>query len=707
MLSFCRALWLTGTAVTRGRRRRSLLPMNKARILIVEDEGVVARDLLVQLQELGYEPIADVTRGEEAVALAGKLQPDLVLMDIHLAGQMDGIAAAQTIREQFALPVVFLTAFTGDETLNRAKLAEPFGYIIKPFDERELRTAIEMALYRHQSERRLQQIHEEQATILRTALDGFSIMDEHGRILKVNEAYCRITGYSCEELLRMTIAELDADGSPAEVATRMAAVRRAGSALFERRHRHKGGHAIDIEVSVNYLPEGGGRFFSFVRDITERRQAEAAVRESELRFRTLLQNCVSVAVQGYGPDGTTHYWNVGSEQLYGFTAAEAIGRNLVDLIVSATMRAEVEQAVPQMIASGQPIPPRELVLQHKDGSPITVFSSHAVVRMPGRPAELFCIDMDLTERKRMEQALRASREDLSRAQAVAHIGSWRSDLRRHVLDWSDETYRIFELQPGTPMTPEMFFACVHPEDLELVDSFGPHARLGEFFEFRIIVGGRVKWVRERAEMEFDSAGVPSGVFGTVQDITERKRTEEAVAAAERFARATIDALATHLCVLDENGIILATNRAWDAFVAANPPSAQRVTAGENYLAVCDAVIGPETTEAIAFRGGIRSVLSGEREVFEMEYACHSPTEKRWYVGRATRFAGTGPVRVVVTHDNITDRKLAALQLADRLAELKRWQSVMLDREGRNLELKREVNELLRRLGEPIRYPSQE
>ena len=681
--------------------------MNKARILIVEDEGVVARDLLVQLLELGYEPIADATRGEEAIALAGKLQPDLVLMDIHLAGQMDGITAAQAIREQFALPVVFLTAFTGDETLHRAKLAEPFGYIIKPFDERELRTAIEMALYKPQSERRLQRSFEEQSAILRTALDGFSIADSQGRFLEVNDAYCRLTGYSREELLRMGVTDLEADETPAEVAAHIAGVSRAGGAFFERRHRCKDGRIIEVEISVSYLPAGTGRFFTFTRDITERKRSEAAVRESELRFRTLLQNCVSVAVQGYGADGTTHYWNVGSEQIYGFTADEAIGRSLLDLVVPPGMRSAVERAVPQMIASGQPIPAGELVLQRKDGSPITVFSSHAVVQMPGRPAELFCIDVDLTERKRAEQALLDSQADLSRAQAVAHIGSWRSDLRRHALDWSDETYRIFEIPPGTPMTPEMFFACVHPDDIELVDSFGAHARLGEFFEFRIIVHGRIKWVRERAELECGADGTPSSVFGTVQDISERKHAEDAVAEAERFARATIDALAAHLCVLDETGVIIATNRAWEAFATANPPTSAKVEVGANYLEVCDAVAGAEATEAAAFRDGIRAVLRGERQVFEMEYSCHSPAEKRWHLGRVTRFSGAGPARVVVTHENITDRKLAEVQLAERLAELRRWQSVMLGREGRNLELKREVNELLLRLGEPIRYRSQE
>ncbi len=125
--------------------------MTKLKILIVEDESLVARDIGQQLLELGYEPVAETRRAEDAILLAGQLQPDLVLMDIHLAGEMDGIAAAQIIRDRFSIPVVFLTALASDLIINQAKLAESFGYIVKPFDERELQTVIETALGKHRT----------------------------------------------------------------------------------------------------------------------------------------------------------------------------------------------------------------------------------------------------------------------------------------------------------------------------------------------------------------------------------------------------------------------------------------------------------------------------------------------------------------------------------------------------------------------------
>ena len=126
--------------------------MNKPRILIVEDEVVVAMDLGQQVLALGYEPVAETRTGEEASLLAGQLQPDLVVMDINLAGEMDGIAAAEVIRNRFSIPVVFLTAFTNNVFVSRAKLAEPLGYISKPFQKKELRTVIEKALCKHPTE---------------------------------------------------------------------------------------------------------------------------------------------------------------------------------------------------------------------------------------------------------------------------------------------------------------------------------------------------------------------------------------------------------------------------------------------------------------------------------------------------------------------------------------------------------------------------
>ncbi len=118
----------------------------RPRIFIVEDESIVARDIRQQLEKLGYEVVANTRRGEDAIQLTGKLSPDLVLMDIELAGRMKGTEAAQVIMEQFGIPLVFLTANADMETMQSAKEVKPHGYILKPFSEEELQKAVCKAL---------------------------------------------------------------------------------------------------------------------------------------------------------------------------------------------------------------------------------------------------------------------------------------------------------------------------------------------------------------------------------------------------------------------------------------------------------------------------------------------------------------------------------------------------------------------------------
>ena len=124
----------------------------KPKILIVEDEAIVAADLEDRLAQLGYHVVGAASSAAEAMQLAATTAPDLVLMDIMIKGELDGTQTAQLLRQKHHVPVIYLTAFSNDSTLERAKSAEPFGYLLKPFNERELRTNIEMALYKHRME---------------------------------------------------------------------------------------------------------------------------------------------------------------------------------------------------------------------------------------------------------------------------------------------------------------------------------------------------------------------------------------------------------------------------------------------------------------------------------------------------------------------------------------------------------------------------
>ncbi len=175
--------------------------MTRAQILVVEDEALVARGIQEKLQTLGYDVPAVVDSGADAVQLAGKLQPDLVLMDIRLMGEMDGIEAAGEIRDRFDIPVIYLTAYSDDETLQRAKITEPFGYIVKPFRAGELHSLVEMGLYRHSIEQRLRESEARYRSVVEDQTEFIVRWLPDGAQTFVNRSYCSYFGMSQDEAL--------------------------------------------------------------------------------------------------------------------------------------------------------------------------------------------------------------------------------------------------------------------------------------------------------------------------------------------------------------------------------------------------------------------------------------------------------------------------------------------------------------------------
>lgn len=160
--------------------------MTNTRIMIVEDESIVAMDIEIRLKRMGYAVVRRATSGTEAVQQALVLRPDLILMDIRLQGGIDGIEAATRIRAQHNIPIVYLTAYSDSETLKRAKITEPSGFLIKPFDERELHSVIEMALYKNSMEAKLFQQTKQLQTIVNTLPEGIFLLDADGEIMLAN-----------------------------------------------------------------------------------------------------------------------------------------------------------------------------------------------------------------------------------------------------------------------------------------------------------------------------------------------------------------------------------------------------------------------------------------------------------------------------------------------------------------------------------------
>ncbi len=190
------------------------------RLMVVDDEAVITTQLEERLQSMGYDVIGTASSGEESVCMARELGPNLILMDIVMGGKLDGIDAAKEIKEDMDIPIIFLTAYADDKYIERAMPVGPFGYIVKPFRENELRANIEIALYRKELERKQKQT-EERIRRLFFAIEHnpymILIMDDKGNIEFINNKFAKITDYSSNEIVGKDIRYLQSDKTSAEV----------------------------------------------------------------------------------------------------------------------------------------------------------------------------------------------------------------------------------------------------------------------------------------------------------------------------------------------------------------------------------------------------------------------------------------------------------------------------------------------------------
>jgi len=162
--------------------------MLKINVLVVEDESIVSKDIQHSLGKLGYQVAGAAATGEKAIELARSERPDIVLMDIMLKGEMNGVEAAEIVRRELKIPVIFLTAYADEATLSKAKITEPYGYIIKPFKEIDLQTSIEMAIYKHQKEMELEKERDLLFSLVENKdshNDGFIFVKAHSKLIKL------------------------------------------------------------------------------------------------------------------------------------------------------------------------------------------------------------------------------------------------------------------------------------------------------------------------------------------------------------------------------------------------------------------------------------------------------------------------------------------------------------------------------------------
>jgi PAS domain S-box-containing protein len=273
-----------------------------------------------------------------------------------------------------------------------------------------------------------------------------------------------------------------------------------------------------------------------LNDITERKSAERNlleekkhVEESEARFRNLMENIDTVAVQGYGPEGITRFWNKASEKLYGYTQQEAIGSNLLDLIIPSEMKAEVSKAMHKMSESGEPISSGELLLKHKDGSPVSVISHHEIVKVPGHAQELFCLDVDISERKKAEEEIKKTGQYYQALIEKASDGIALIGTEGNFKYISPAAKKMFGYLQ-TDQVSDNPADYTHPDDLQMVLS-----ELGKILEdpaysptleYRFVdKSGHWHWVETTFSNLLANPSLESIVLN-FHDITERKLMED-------------------------------------------------------------------------------------------------------------------------------------------------------------------------------------
>jgi PAS domain S-box-containing protein len=359
--------------------------------------------------------------------------------------------------------------------------------------------------------------------------DPLFLMNTKGEVLRCNQAFARHIQKPFTEIIHLPYKELIPSGAEyiEKCFLSMQKTHNRETTIFQTKDKWFN-ITLDPTLDEDNKLIGGVCILS---DITDKILAERELQESLSKYRSLFSNMMEGFAyhevlfddQGRAIDYVFLEVNDAFEKLTGLKREDVIGRRVTEVIPG------IENDLADWIGIYGRIALTGEQLRFENYSEFLRrwYSISAFSPQKGYFAAVF---EDITERKKAEVALSESQADLNRAQIVANTGSWRLDVRRNELLWSDENHRIFGIPKGTPMTYETFLGIVHPDDREYVDQKWTAALRGEHYdiEHRIVVGDTVKWVRERAELEFDKEGSLRGGFGTTQDITVRKRMEGAL-----------------------------------------------------------------------------------------------------------------------------------------------------------------------------------
>ena len=533
------------------------------KILIVDDEVIIAEDLKQRLTGLGYTVTGTAVSAAKAFEAIGRERPDLILMDIVLAGETDGIEAAETVREEFDLPVVFITAYADQGRLERAKLILPFGYILKPFQDRDLRIAVEMALYvakadsrRRRAEDELRQ-SEERFKHFMNQLPGVAWMkDSNGRTLFANDMYYRTSGLTPEQVDGQSYHEyLPPDVAEAFQAEDDEILSGGQSKLLEHTYHGPGGetHWLTNKFPVfqkDRPPLIGGISI----DITDRRQAEDALAESEAKYRRLYEESSDGVL--LADDRTVILEaNPAMAAMLGYTTDELAGMTLLDIIDPDDL--ERQPMVLSSVMEGRTHHFKRRSVR-RDGTTAMLDVSARLIK-PGLIQSLY---RDITDREQAEQAVRESEERLR--YIIKHDPSAIAVLDRKMryLFVSDRFLKDYNVKEENIIGRNQYE--IFPEVPDRWREVHAQALAGRVLRSEddsfVRLDGSVNHNRWECRPWYDARGEVGGIVLYTEVITERKIAEAALRESEKKWRTLAANLPDFIVIVDEQGLILETNR---------------------------------------------------------------------------------------------------------------------------------------------------
>jgi len=343
--------------------------MSEATIMIVEDEAVTAMALKRSLTNMGYSVCGVFPTGELAVQKAAELKPDLILMDIKLAGKMTGINAAAEIRATSTVPVIYLTAFSDDRVVNAAKVTGPFGYILKPVREQELKTTIETALYKHAMDMNLREHQETIRVLLNATPDMHFLIDTEKSILMANQALAKKAGKTVKELVGSNVYDLVSSGC---LSPRMAGHSiQPGQSRGETFIEHLNEHWYDVGIYPIVSPKGTITKYAIqIHDITRIKFMEEKLRQNEEFFKSIIDDVADVIVI-LNDDGTLRQESPSLNRYLGYSEENNPGKRLWNYIHDDS-HAAAEKLFHDLGKNPLGVQPFSLEFRSADGKPVSI-----------------------------------------------------------------------------------------------------------------------------------------------------------------------------------------------------------------------------------------------------------------------------------------------------------------------------------------------